>query len=199
LSLPSTAIASERLVVQAVPLGAETVRYKQGVPTLDLWTEGGGVQITPMPMAEGRVNFAVAVFNNLNQPVNFGGSNITALNGANPVKILTLEDAIHRAEKKAFWTSFGIALLGGLAAGAAASQRNTYHSTAYTPYGTYHFRGSYPSLAGQVQANQIANDTAYTLAALQYRLDETRERLANNLVQLNTVDPGQMYGGRIIL
>lgn len=58
--LPSTAIAGQRLAVQAVPLGAETVRYKQGIPTLDLWTESGGVQITAMPMAEGRVNFAIA-------------------------------------------------------------------------------------------------------------------------------------------
>lgn len=90
-------------------------------------------------------------------------------------------------------------MLGGLAAGAAASARNSYSGTAFTPYGTYHFQGSYPSLAGQLRANQISNDTAFTLAALQYRLDETRERLANNLVQLNTVDPGQMYGGRIIL
>ncbi len=198
-SVPVQAVAGSRDAVHAVQIGKETVRFRQGVPTLDLWTPRGGVQITPMPIASGRINFVVTVFNNLEQPVNFGAENIKVENGEQPVIVMTKEDLIRKAEKKAFWSSFGLAILGGLAAGAAASQTNTYTSSTYSRYGSFHSVARYPSLAGQLQADRITADTSYAIAAMQHRLDETKERLQYELVQLSTVDPGDTYGGRIIL
>ncbi len=199
LAVSSVADAAERVVVYPVQIGQETVRYRQGVGTLDLWTDSGAVQITPLPMTHGSLAFSVSVLNGGDRPINFGVENIRAEVGARPVGIFTRHDLERRAENRALWRQIGMGLLGGFAAAAAASQRNTFRATTFSPYGSITTIGSYPSVAGQLQSYAISRDTAFGIAAIQYRLDETRERLANEIVQLSTVDPGQGYAGTFVL
>lgn len=90
-------------------------------------------------------------------------------------------------------------MLGGVSAGLAASRRDTYHSTITSPYGTYTVHSSYPSLAGQLQAENISLNTAWSIAAIQDQLDRTIELINDHVVQRTTVDPGSTYGGLIIM
>lgn len=92
-----------------------------------------------------------------------------------------------------------MALIGGIGAGVAASQRDHYRSTITGPYGTYSVHADYPSLAGQLQANSISMNTAYGIAAVQYQLDQTIAIMNNHVVQRTTVDPGSSYAGLIVL
>src|SRR3546814_15042122 len=94
------------------------------------------------------------------------------------------------------WTQIGLAALGGLAAAGAASQRDTYHSTFYTPRATYHGYYSAPCVAGQIQATAITAGTGYAIYNVQPPLDRTRAELAYSAVQLQNVDPDDNYGGK---
>jgi len=110
-----------------------------------------------------------------------------------------VQELERQAKQKAWWTQFGMAMLGAFGSAAAANQRNHYHSTITGPYGSYSVHASYPSLAGQLQAQNISMNTAYGIAAVQYQLDQTIELINDHVVQRTTVDPGSTYGGLIIL
>jgi hypothetical protein len=92
-----------------------------------------------------------------------------------------------------------MAMLGGVSAGLAASRRDHSYGRITGPYGTYTIHTSYPSLAGQLEANNISLNTAWGIAAIQYQLDRTIEIIDDHVVQRTTVDPGATYGGLIIL
>lgn len=191
--------AADRVVVYPVQVGAETVRYNRGVATLDLWTDNGAVQITPQPMTHGSLAFTVAVFNAGDAPVNFGIENISAVANSRPLSVFSRDDLERRAENRALWAQIGAVLIAGVGAGLSASQRNTYRSTTVTPFGVYRSRASYPSLAGQLQAQAFVGEGAWAIGAIQSRLDHTRAALATEIVQITTVDPGEGYAGTFVL
>ncbi|GEO01854.1 hypothetical protein NSE01_36860 [Novosphingobium sediminis] len=185
--------------VQAVQVGAETVRYLQGVPTLDLHKARGAVQISPLPLDHGSMAFSVAVWNEGDAAVTIDVTNFAATSAGKDVGVFTVKELIGKAKNRAMWGQIGLAMAGGLAAAAAASQRDTYRGTLHTPYGSYYSSYSAPSAFGQVQAMAITAGTGVGIAAIQSRLDETRAALGNDVVQLSTVDPMQSYGGKIVL
>lgn len=198
LSVPATASAGEP-VVQPVQIGAETVRYDRAVPTLDLRQQRGAVQIRPLPMDHGSLAFSVAVFNGGEAPVNIDTSNFTVTSGTQTLGVFSVDQLIAKAKNRAMWSQIGVAALGGLAAAAAASQRDTYRSTLYTPRGVYRGYYSAPSAMGQLQATAIVAGTGVGLVAIQNQLDRTREALGNDVVQMSTVNPGASYAGKIVL
>lgn len=199
LMLATSVQAGEPFEVHGLIIGDEGARYVKGVPTLDLQRQRGAIQLRSLGFHNNRPAFAIAFFNAGPEPVNIGLEDIHVTANDTPLRVFSVQELERQAKKKAWWTKFGLALLGGLAAGAAANQRDHSYGTITGPYGTYSIHTSYPSLAGQLRANQIQADTRYSVAAVQYQLDRTLDLLDNHVVQRTTVDPGASYAGLIIL
>jgi hypothetical protein len=185
--------------VHGLIVGNEGARYVKGVPTLDLQQQRGAIELRSLGFYNNRPMFAVAFYNAGPEPVNIGLEDIHVTANGEPLAVFPVEELERQAKHKAWWSQFAIAMLGGASAGLSASQRNTYHSTITGPYGTYSVHASYPSLAGQLQAERISLDTAWSIAAIQYQLDRTIELINDHVVQRTTVDPGSTYGGLIIM
>lgn len=186
-------------LIQPVPVGKETIRFFQGVPTLDLQREHGAVQITPLPMDHGSYAFTVAVLNKGPGSANIDVTNIDVESGGAHYTVFSRSDLEHKAKKRAMWNSIALAAVGGLAAAAAASATDTYRATTYTPHGTYRTIIQTPSAAGQVAAAAAVAGTGAGIYAIQSQLDRTREALGATIVQMTTVDPQDSYAGRIVL
>lgn len=195
----SAAYAGKPFDIHGLIVGNEGARYVKGVPTLDLQQRQGAIQLRSFGFYKNRPMFAIAFYNAGREPVNIGPENIHVTSNGEPLTVFSVEELQRQAKNDAFWKQFSLALAGGIAAGAAASTRDTYSSTLTTPYGMYSVHSSYPSLYGQLQADRITTDTAWGIAAIQYQLDATLDRLDNHVVQRTTIDPGQSYAGRIIL
>lgn len=202
LVAPGVAQAAPRAdgyVLQAMPTGQVSVRYSQGEMTLSLPGKQGMVQLRPMPSDRGRLSFGIAVYNDGGTPANFDVTDISVRVGGQPVAVLSYDELIRQAKRRAAWSQFGLVLAGGLAAGLAASQRDTYTATTYTRRGTYRTVYSAPSPAAGIQAAAIVAGTGAGVASIQNRLDRTIDTLGDEIVQLNTVDPGESYAARIVL
>jgi hypothetical protein len=190
--------AASDLISQPLQLGDENVRYNHGQATVDVYAEGGSIQVRPALMDHGSLSFSAAVFNSGSAPANVDVSNFTLVVDGKTYKALSVETLQKKAKSRAAWATFAVALAGGLSAYAAASQRDTYTSTLYTPRGVYQAYSSGPSAIGQVEAAAIVAGTGVGIAAIQNKLDGTLDKLGNQIVQLSTVDPGTSYGGVIV-
>lgn len=199
ISMATPAIAGPKSVVHPIQVGGETVRYYKGTATLDLELERGAVQISPAGFDHGSLVFSVAIYNDGNAPINFGIENIRVEASTNGVGVFTKDELVQKAENRATWSKIGIAVLGGLAAGAAASQRSSYRTTTYTPFGTYRSFTTFRDPYGRAEAAAISADTMAAIGSIQYQLDQTRAMLGDQIIQLTTVDPGDSYAGRIVL
>jgi hypothetical protein len=197
--IATPAMAEPKIDVQGLILGNEGARYLQGVPTLDLQQQRGAVQLRFLEWDHGGAVFAVGVYNGGPDPANVGLENLHASAGGSPVRVYTLDELKSRAKNRAMWGKIGLAVLGGLGAAAAASQRDTYSGHITGPYGSYHYSGSYPSLAGQLQADRILDNTSAGMALIQYRLDQAIETARNYLLQTTTVDPGMTFAGLVFV
>lgn len=190
------------LAVWPVQVGNETARFVQGVATLDLETEGGAVQITPLPFDHGSLSFDVAVFNKGAQPANFDIDNIRLEAGAQVLAVLSKDQLEAKAKSRAMWSQIGVAMLAGAAAAAAASAKttNTYRSRYVTPRGVYSHTSTFTDNSiGTVGA--VASVAAGTagVVSIQQRLDRTVADLNEEIVQKTTVDPDSGYAGRIVV
>ncbi|SLJ86871.1 hypothetical protein [Novosphingobium mathurense] len=198
-SISTQAAAEPKWLVQPIQNGEQAVRYEKGVPTVDMELRDGVVQITPLPFDHGSLVFGIAVYNDADRPANIGIENVHATFGSKSVPVFSKDELVRRAKNRATWSQIGLALVGGLAAAGAASQRDHYRNTFITPHGTYRSYWSMPSAAGQFQATAIAAGTGVGIAAIQSQLDRTVEALGDQVVQLTTVDPGESYAGKIVI
>ena len=196
--MPAQGVAADPLL-QPTPVGPETIRFMQGVPTLDLQRDHGAVQITPLPMDHGSYAFAVAVLNKGPTPANIDVTNFDIESTGQHYTVFSRSDLEHKAKHRAMWNSIALAAVGGLAAAAAASATDTYRATTYTPHGTYRTIITTPSASGQALAAVTAAGTGVGLYAIQNQLDKTRAALGATTVQMTTVDSGDSYAGRIVL
>jgi hypothetical protein len=199
LALPRPAQAEPNWLIQPIQEGEATIRYVQGVPTVELEQANGVVRLTPLPIDHGSLTFTVAVFNGSGDPDNFGIENVTANAGGTMMPVLSKDELVKKAKNRAFWKQFGLALVGGVASGLAASQRDTYSARWVTPRGTYTSLLSTPSVVGQYQAMALANETAWAMGLVQVQLDRTILALGDEVTQLTTVDPGESYAGRLVI
>jgi len=197
--LATPASAGKPFDVHGLIVGKEAARYVKGVPTLDLQQQRGAIELRSLGFYNNHPMFAIAFYNAGPEPVNIGLDDIHAVANGTVLRVFSVEELERQAKHKAWWSQFAIAMLGGVSAGLAASQHDTYHSTITGPYGTYTIHTSYPSLAGQLQAQNISLNTAWSIAAIQYQLDRTIELINDHVVQRTTVDPGSTYGGLIIM
>jgi hypothetical protein len=185
--LASPALAEQRVNFEAVPAEGASIRFVQGIATIDVAREHGAVQVTPLGVDHGRLTFAVAVLNKGPSSDNFGIEDIHAAIGD------------QMARNRALWTQIAIAALAGAAAGVAASQNDTYRATTYTPHGTYRTVIRMPSTSGQIAAAGSVAAGAYGMSQVQQQLDATRAALANEIVQTTTIDAQDSYAGRIVV
>lgn len=192
------AMAAPKLLIQPIQTAEESIRYNHGVPTVDQMSVGGSVQVRPAPIDHGSLAFNVAVFNDGKQSANLDVTSFTLTSNGVTVAAMTVDTLEKKAKNRAMWTQIGLAAVGGLGAAAAASQRDTYRSTLYTPRGAYHHVYSAPSTFGQIQAAAIAAGTGVGIATIQSRLDQKLEELGDQIIQMTTVEPGDSYAGMIV-
>lgn len=200
-ALSGQSVAAD-LILYPVQTGAETIRYRTGIPTLNLETATGSVTVTPLPLDHNHATFGVAVYNKGNNSVNLGIENVTASIAGKPIEVLSREELQKRAKSRAAWSMVGLALLSGVAAAAASSAHTT--STSYgnvrTPHGTYFWSASYRdnSLGAAASAATVAAGTA-GIIGIQNRLDYTLGTLATDILQTTTIDPDNSYGGVVVI
>lgn len=187
------------LKVRPVPDASANVRYYKGVATIDRQDDSAAVQVTPIGLDHGRLTFAVSILNLSEAPDNFGIENVTATVGDKSLPVLSRDRLDHMASNRAHWKQFGVAMLGGLAAASAASSRDVYHATTFTPHGTYRTTITAPSIGGQIAAADTSAATGYAVAGIQARLDATREALADEILQTTTVMPQDSYAARFVI
>ncbi len=183
-TMPVTAQAGSKEVLQPVQLGNESVRFDRGEYVLDLPGRNAVVQIRSMPSDHGYLSFAVVVLNTGPQPFNIDIGNVRVEGTAKPVRLLSRAEMTQKAENRAFWARLGTALI--------ATQRTNYYGTVSTPYGWSHVTVSGPCYSCQEAA-------AANMERIQGYLDETRRTLGDRMLQVTTVDPGRGYAGRIFL
>lgn len=195
----TTALDAAAPVLQPVPYGNETLRHAQGQPTIEVRGRNGTIQITPLPMDHGCVNFGLIAFNHSNRPANIDLANVTIFVGDAPATVLTVHDLQKRADKRAFWTSVAIAAVGGVAAGVAAASSSHATVRTHTPRGSYVSRVSYRDGSSSLNGAIIAGGTAAAVGSVQEKADRIRAAIGDEILQLTTIDPGDAYGGRVVI
>jgi hypothetical protein len=197
----SQALAAD-LILYPVQAGPETIRYRTGIPTLNIETPTGSVTITPLPLDHNHATFGVAVYNKGDNSINFGIENVTASIAGKPIDVLSREELQKRAKSRAAWSIVGIAMLSGVAAAAASTAHTTDRSygNVRTAHGTYFWSSSYRdnSLGTVAAGATIAAGTA-GIVGIQNRLEYTLGTLATDIVQTTTIDPDSSYGGIIVI
>lgn len=199
ISMTASAAAQPHIDIHGLVDGNSGARFLKGVPTLDIALQNGAVQVRPLGFDHNDTVFAVSVFNAGSDPANIALEDIHATANDAPIRIWTGQDLARQAKNRAMWAQLGIAFLTAGASALAASERTTYHSRLSTPYGSYSLRSSYPSLAGQLRAYDIASDGAFGMALVQQRLDLALQNIDNSVVQRTTVDPGTAYGAIVVV
>jgi hypothetical protein len=191
--------AERRVNFEPVAQEGMTVRYEKGMPTVDLRRERGAIQLIPLGLDHGRLTFGVVALNLGTQPDNLGVEDFRATINGQDTPVLTRDRLDQMARNRATWGTIAVALLAGVAAASAASARDRYTATTYTPRGTYRTVISAPSAGGQIAAAGIIAGGGYTINNIRNQLDATREALADEIVQTTTLDPEDSYGGRIVV
>src|SRR3546814_18741371 len=99
-------------------------------------------------------------------PANIDITNFSVQAGEQSLAVFSRHDLEKKAKNRAMWTQIGIAALGGLAAAGAASQRDTYRSSFYTPRGSFHGYYCQPRAPRPIQHHALPPRTGYPLHQL---------------------------------
>lgn len=191
--------ARTRLVLQPVQLANENVRFDRGDYVVDQAGPSASVQIRSAPADHDNTSFFIAVMNSGRDPINVDVSNVRVEGAGGTVRLLPKAEMIRKAERRAGRQKFFTALAGSLAAAGQASARNTYSATTFTPYGSVTTHISAPCYSCQAAAGDTLALTGARIDQIRSALDNTRDALHDQALQLTTVYPGQSYGGRIFL
>lgn len=190
---------------------SQTVRYTQGVGTLSEKDDTQELFIYPTFKMQGttRPTFTIGYANNTAQAVNFGPDNIRAYFRGAPVPIYTYNERIAEIEAEKRGQQVALAIIGGLAAGAAAygASRQTYHSN-YAGFtsgrrGMTSFGGSstlrvHDPVSGILAGAAVGGVTVLGVQQLEYNA-QNQIQSANSILQLNTVDALQIVMGDLVL
>jgi hypothetical protein len=193
----ATALDAAAPLLQPMPYANATLRHYQGQPTVAVKGRAGAVEIAPLAMDHGCANFGVTVFNNSDRPADIDLSDVTVFVGDRPAAILTVNDLQKRADKRAFWTSMAVAAVGGLSAGIAAASNSHATIRSSGRYGTHVTRISYHD--GAANAALISGATIATASSIQEKGRREAAAAGEEILGLTTVDPGDAYGGRVVI
>src|SRR3546814_12460130 len=84
--------AKEKFLIQPVQVGSETLRYDQGVATVELFNRQGSVHIQPMPVDHGSLAFFVGVYNAGQLPSNLDITIFSVQAGQQSLGVFSRED-----------------------------------------------------------------------------------------------------------
>lgn len=191
--------------VAPVAAASQSVTYDHGSPMVMSKKEQGAVRVSPTSNAfQGRMSFGVVAFNDGKTSANLGTENVRVFTAAGtPVTVFTYEQLAAQAKRAAAWATVAVALSGAANAYAAAQPTtvNSYGSV----YGT---RGSAtytanstiynPSNAALANSINQAN-TSRSLNQISSTLDATLNNLGSSILRTTTIEPGNAFGGNVIL
>ncbi|WP_458836366.1 hypothetical protein [Rhizorhabdus wittichii] len=196
------ASASAPLTLYPVQVGHETARYYRGDATLNLEMPTGAVEIRLLPVQDGQVRLAVAVFNKSGQAANFGIENIQAQVNGMPVALPNRDQLADAAERRARQQKVGTAIFAGVLAGVAstASNHHGYQQRVVTRRGVYSRTVSWhDNTPGIVGATAAVVGGAAVIHGINSKLDYTLDRIDGEILETTTVDPGHSFGGVVIV
>ncbi len=190
----------------------QTVSYSQGIGAVSEKSGHHEIAIYPTFRTQGtdRPTFNMSYANNSEQSIQFGIENISAYFRGEPVKIYSFESRIAEIQLQKRTKQVVLAVLGGIAAGAAAygashqTYRQNYSGSVWNNRGyVTGFNGSntirtYDPLSGIIVGGAVAGATAYGVNQLEYSA-QAEEEAASSILQTNTVNPQQVVSGQIIL
>jgi hypothetical protein len=189
----------------------QQIRYTQGVGTLSVKDSDQEVFIYPTFRTQEMTGptFTIGYANNMEVPVNFSTDNVKAYFRGEPVQIYTYTEKIDEIQSNKRAKQVALAVLGAVAAGAAAysASRQTYTNN-YSGYVRSRghvttFAGSntirvYDPMAGIFVGAAIGGATGLGVQQLEYNA-QNQEQAAGSILQENTVDPQRMVMGNLIL
>ena len=189
----------------------QTLKYVQGVGTLAVKDVDQELFMYPTFKTQGTTQptFTIGYANNAAAPVDFTPDNVKAFFRGVPVPIYTYTEKIGEIQTEKRGKQIALAILGGLAAGAAAygASRQTYTSNysgaVYGRHGVTGFAGSntvrvYDPMSGIIVGAAVGGATGLGVRQLEYNA-QNQEQAANSILQENTVEPQRMVTGDLIL
>jgi hypothetical protein len=195
-AISTPALADQNsLEFTARPTEGQTLRYHQGIPTIEDDLKYGSVRVVPIETLDhGSLQFMVLAYNKSGAPVNFGIENVSVINGGTQYACFTKNELEKKAKSRAMWSQIGYAMLAGAAA--AAQDNNTYIRS-HGSWGSSTTVISRPGLSGGQVATLGAGGVA--IAASQIGLQRTLENLKDEILQTTTIDPENSYGGKAVV
>jgi len=189
----------------------QSVRYTQGVATVSEKDDQQELFMFATFKAQGvtQPTFTIGYANNSGEPVNFTTDNVRAFFRGQPVPIYTYTERIAEIHSERQAKQIALAIVGGLAAGAAAysASRQTYTSN-YSGYvngrrGITTFGGSnrttvYDPASGLLAGAAVGGVTALGIQQIAYDA-KNQEQYANSILQANTVETMQVVTGDLVL
>jgi hypothetical protein len=196
---------------RANPETQQTLKYTDGVGTLSEKDEARELFVYSRFKTQGptQPTFTIGYANNTAEPVNFSTDNIKAYFRGAPVQIYTYTERIAEIQSEKQAKQVALAIIGGLAAGAAAygasrqTYRSNYSGAVVGRRGVTTFAGSntvrvYDPVAGMLAGAAVGGATVLGIRQIEYNA-ENQEQSANSILQLNTVEPLQMVTGDLVL
>jgi len=175
------------------PIAAEsdTIRYFKGVASITRETPTALITITPLENDNGRPAFAILYENREEKPINFGLENISVTTNGMAVPVLTKKQLAQKAANAAMWAQFGAALVAGVAnADYGSTTTSGWVGRSYVNVETNSYNSN--NWAARQDMKEM---NAEIQAATEARLADA----AQNVIDITTIDPGNGYGGKIIL
>jgi len=189
----------------------QTLKYVQGVGTLAVKNDDHEIFMYPTFKTQGATQptFTIGYANNSAGAVNFTAENVKAYFRGVPVPIYSYTEMIDEIQSDKRGKQVALAILGGLAAGAAAysashqTYQSNYSGSVWTRRGSVGFAGSntlrvYDPMSGIVAGAAIGGATGLGVRQLEFNA-QNQEQAANSILQENTVEPLRMVTGDLIL
>lgn len=201
MAIGGTACAPTTYAVTPLASSGVELRFNKGTATAFAARETSAVQVTPLGVnSRGRLEFAVAAFNDGTSPINFGVENVSVTVDDVQTRLFTHLELSSEARRDATTAAIIIAVAGGVSAYAA--QQNAYSTgtgsvTSRFGTSTYTYRQYNPTAAAIGSASATAG-TAIGLQNVSNALDATLTQLGDSILQTTTIDPDDAYGGRIV-
>lgn len=189
----------------------QTLKYVQGVGTLAVKNDDHEIFIYSTFKTQGSTQptFTIGYANNSAGAVDFSADNVKAYFRGVPVPIYTYTDKVDEIQTDKRSKQITLAILGGLAAGAAAygashqTYKSNYSGSIWTRRGSLGYAGSntlrvYDPMSGILAGAAVGGATGLGVRQLEYNA-QTQEQAANSILQANTVEPQRMVTGDLIL
>lgn len=150
------------------------------------------------------MSLGVVAFNDSKASANLGTENVSVYTASGvPVRVFTYEQLAKEAQTAARWQAFAVALAGAANAYAASQPTTvTSYGTAYGPRGLISYSSSATAYnpANAALANSVnAAQTSRSMGQIGATLDATLRNLGSSILRTTTIEPGNAFGGNVII